>query len=351
MTPGNIVHVVGVGTIGEPLTGLLLQYRKELGIDEVSFYKHSPRLEDRPMIVALQRKGGKLAVAPEKKADFEKLGLHVAFTAEEAMKRASVIVDATPEDSGLENKEKHYTKLKDVKGFLAQGSEDGFGKQYAYGVNDKAITNADRFIHVVSCNTHNISVILKTLAFEGELSNLKAGRFICIRRSSDIGESKLSASPTLDKHKEAEGTHHAHDVANVFKTLGKDLNLWSSALKTNTQYMHTLWFNLELSEPITKEEAIRRIQANPLIAVTNKQSANEVFAWGRDQGPYGRILSQAVLSLPTLAVRGNEVFGFCFTPQDGNVLLSNIAAVTRLLHPEEWEKRMRAFDALIVKEI
>ena len=31
----RIVHVVGTGTIGEPLIGLLAIFRRELGIDEV----------------------------------------------------------------------------------------------------------------------------------------------------------------------------------------------------------------------------------------------------------------------------------------------------------------------------
>jgi hypothetical protein len=34
----RIVHVVGTGTIGEPLIGLLASFRKELGIDEVTFH-------------------------------------------------------------------------------------------------------------------------------------------------------------------------------------------------------------------------------------------------------------------------------------------------------------------------
>jgi glyceraldehyde-3-phosphate dehydrogenase (NAD(P)) len=40
---------------------------------------------------------------------------------------------------------------------------------------------------------------------------------------------------------------------------------------------------------------------------------------------------------PTLAVRrGRDVYGFCFTPQDGNSLLSSIAAALWLMEPD-WE--------------
>ncbi|MGH9361681.1 MAG: hypothetical protein ACRD2T_07170, partial [Thermoanaerobaculia bacterium] len=58
---------------------------------------------------------------------------------------------------------------------------------------------------------------------------------------------------------------------------------------------------------------------------------------GRDHGYYGRILSQTVVVTPTLMVRnGREVYGFCFTPQDGNSLLSSIAAALWHIDPE-WD--------------
>ena len=66
----NIVHVVGTGTIGEPLIGLLCDLRKKLGIDEVTFYKHSPVVTDRPKVSSLLRRGGSLAVRQEKMKDF-----------------------------------------------------------------------------------------------------------------------------------------------------------------------------------------------------------------------------------------------------------------------------------------
>jgi len=60
-----------------------------------------------------------------------------------------------------------------------------------------------------------------------------------------------------------------------------------------------------------------------------------VFSFGRDHGYYGRILSQTVVVTPTLAVRrAHEVYGFCFTPQDGNSLLSSMAAALWLIEPD-----------------
>ncbi len=37
MTAKRIVHIIGTGTIGEPLIGLLTDIKKQFGLDEVTF--------------------------------------------------------------------------------------------------------------------------------------------------------------------------------------------------------------------------------------------------------------------------------------------------------------------------
>ena len=123
-------------------------------------------------------------------------------------------------------------------------------------------------------------------------------------------------------------------------------------MKLNTQYMHSLHFALELDREIDLDEVRDRLAANTRIAVTHKKSANQVFSFGRDHGYYGRIMSQAVVALDTLAVRnGNEVVGFSFTPQDGNPLLSTVAAVLWYLEPEKLEERLDILRRYLYTEI
>ncbi|MEF8880135.1 MAG: hypothetical protein V5A64_07090 [Candidatus Thermoplasmatota archaeon] len=355
MSDGKIVHVVGTGTIGEPLIGLLCDAKKELGIDEITFYKHSPVLTDRPKIRGLTKRGAHLAVSDEKINDFQELGTEPMYEAEEAIKRADVVIDCTPKGTGLMNKEKYYTKYKDrVKGFLAQGSEFGFGKMYAVGINDGAIKPDDQFIHIVSCNTHNIAVLIKTLAIKGKKNNLKDGRFLCIRRASDISEAKkFIPSPTVGAHKDEKmGTHHAKDAYHLYKTLDMDLDVFSSAIKLNTQYMHSIWYDLKLKNKTDRDEVIQMFRDNPRVAVTHKKSTNTVFSYGRDHGHYGRILDQTVIVLPTVHVLDEkEVIGFCFTPQDGNSLLSSITATERFLYPETYKEKLKCLGAFLLQEV
>lgn len=352
----KIVHVVGTGTIGEPLIALFADKAKELGIDEVTFNKRTPQFTDRAKIQDLIRKGAKLAVSADAKAKFEELGMKVSYESEEAIKRATVVIDCTPEGTGAENKTKFYSKyVTPGRGFMAQGSEFGFGKPYARWLNESAIDPAkDQFTQIVSCNTHNISAVVNAVGLADGKDNLVEGSFVCIRRASDVYEDKSLGSPEVGSHKDEQyGTHHARDVAHLYKTLGLDLKLFSTAIKVPTQYMHTLYFDIRVKKPVTKDDIKKRFQTLPGLAVTHKKTANTVFAFGRDHGYMGRILNQTVLALNTVGVLegGKRVVGYCFTPQDGNSLLSSVAMTLRYLYPQDWEKRMAVFDRYLFREV
>lgn len=340
----KILHVVGTGTIGEPLIGMFTDFRDRLGFDEVTFHKRTPLADDRSRINHLINRGAKLATDDERRGAFEELGHHVSYSTNEALERASVVIDCTP--VGNKMKERYYSQLEGPMGFLAQGSEEGFGKPYARGVNDEALVpGEDRFLQVVSCNTHNITTLIKTLAEEedGSLS-LERGNFVCMRRANDITQiADFVPAPSVGKHEDPEfGTHHAKDANRVFKTLGHDLDLFSSAVKLNSQYMHSIRFELVFNRDYTMEEIHQRIKGNARVAVTDKCHANLIFSFGRDHGYYGRILSQTVIVLPTLTLRRKrELYGFCFTPQDGNSLLSSVAAALWLVDPDQTSVRER----------
>src|SRR5712691_10099059 len=203
MSAKRVVHVVGTGTLGEPLISLLLHLQRDLEIDELTFHKNRPLLDDRVKILTLIRRGAKLAVEAEKVAEFEKLGLHPTYTRQDALAQATVVIDCTAEGLGLQHQHDWYAHLPHARGFIAQGSEFGFGKMYAHGINDAALVpGTDRFLQVVSCNTHNLAVLLKTLALQDEApDNLLEGRFVCMRRATDLSQDKdFIPAPDVGKY-------------------------------------------------------------------------------------------------------------------------------------------------------
>ncbi len=353
----KIVHVVGTGTIGEPLIGLLCDFKENLGIDEVTFHKNTPLTTDKSKVVSLiNKRGARLTTHEDKFDGFNNIGLKAEFSTEEAINRASVVIDCTPSGFGHENKNKYYEKyLNNTLGFVAQGSENGFGKKYARGINDEAlISGEDKFIQVVSCNTHNLSTIVNTLGLDGDDENLIQGRFVLIRRSNDLSQSSsFVPSPQVGTHSnDVFGTHHAQDAYSLFNTLGLKLDLYSSAMKVNSQYMHILHFKLIVKEETSVPKIIDKLELNDRIALTDKVNANEVFSFGRDHGHFGRILNQAVVSVPSLSVKNkNEITGFCFTPQDGNSILSSLAITEWFLYPHSYEDKIQCLKPLFFDEV
>ena len=68
---------------------------------------------------------------------------------------------------------------------------------YARSINDSALVpGVDRFLQVVSCNTHNLAAIVATLGLDEEApDNLLEGRFLCLRRASDISQTDSFLPP------------------------------------------------------------------------------------------------------------------------------------------------------------
>ena len=352
----RIVHVVGTGTIGEPLIGLLCNFKNDLGIDEVTFNKYTPLTTDRSKVTNLLKRGARLSTNENKFDGFNDIGLKAEFTSEQAIERASVVIDCTPTGFGQKNKIEFYEKqLSSTLGFVAQGSEFGFGKMYARGINDSTLDyENDKFVQVVSCNTHNLAIIVKTLALSEGNDNLIEGRFNLIRRANDLSQtSNFVPSPQVGIHGDKIfGTHHARDAHLLFDTMNIKLNLFSSTMKLNTQYMHIQHFYLKVKKPTTMQSIISKFEKNDRIALTDKVNSNEVFSFGRDHGHFGRILNQSVVSVPSLNLRnGNEITGFCFTPQDGNSLLSSIAITEWFLYPNSYEDKIQCLKPLFFDEV
>ena len=106
----KIVLVVGTGTIGEPLIGLLAVLKNRLNIDEVMFYKRTPLIDEVAKVNSLCQKGAKLVVSDSQIAlKFEELGHKVSMNFREALEIADVVIDCTP--AGNVNKEKYLCRI------------------------------------------------------------------------------------------------------------------------------------------------------------------------------------------------------------------------------------------------
>ena len=344
------VLVIGTGTIGEPLIGLLAEHRESLGLDNVIFFKRTPLSEERGKVEALVRKGAKIVSTSDALSEFHQLGFKETTDVEQAYADSDVIIDCTP--SGNDNWDKVYSSLDQSKRFMAQGSEHGFGSFFAWGINNEILKEDSNKFLIASCNTHNIASIVKSFALDEE-RELVEGKFVCLRRANDVSQNdSFSPSPTITKHSNQEfGTHHARDVHELFAQEGKKLNLFSSAIKLPTQYMHTLWFSLTFKDVVQHEEIMENLDNSEFLMATEKMSSNKVFSFGRDHGYHGRLLSHGVVAEQSLHVKENTLTGYCFTPQDGNSILSSISAAEWFLYPHSYEDKIQCLSNLFFNNI
>ncbi len=355
------VLVVGTGTIGEPLIGMLARLKEKLDLGDVYFHKRTPLLDEIPKVKSLLGQGAKLIVDENRKDDFQSIDLEVAGTFSKTIESCKVVIDCTP--AGLQNKEAFYQNISPGALFVAQGSEKGFGTPYGFLLNDSAVNELDNndtnYVQVVSCNTHAISRLCKALSENGGYERFVSGDFVCIRRANDASQDNgFVPSPTAGSHGDAEfGTHHARDVHDLLTTVHGDIfkNVKSSAMKTNSQYMHTIRFNIEVSGIMTKQDVIEKFTVDKMVALTRHKSANRIFSFGRDHGFYGRIYNQVVVSVPSITVfhagENTHVVGFAFTPQDGNSLVSSAALAVAGVHGFNELPNFAAFNDMFHNEI
>ena len=312
------VLVNGIGNIGTTLLNLLIDFKEDLGISTIyALKKNKVDVWNQDELQLLNERG--IVLCSETNNSFKPLS--------EVIDRIDYIFDCNANGMGLKNKS-WYESLTHVKGFSSQGSEKGFGIPFMSNVNNNEIQN-QRFVQIVSCNTHSLSTIIQTLT-NNNLNDLISGDFVVVRRSEDIGNhQRLVSANVVSRHMQNDvGTHHAIDVKDLFETKGIHLNLQSSDITTPSQLMHTVRFSLKMKEKFDIEKMTQRLTENPYIATTSKFDSNVIFELGRRYSRYGRLYSHAILNWNNLLIdeKENMVKGWAFIPQEGNSLLSTIHA-------------------------
>ncbi len=347
----RIVHIIGTGNVGEPLIGLLADFRQQFGIDEVTFTKRSPLDYERAKVESLVRRGAQLCVDRDMQEEFVRQGHSPAYNTDEALERARVVVDCTPHAN--RNKAR-YLGMKDPAGFVAVGGTDfGFGKLYVSEINDSTLMpGEDRFIQVPGGNTHSLAYIIKLFGLDGDVNQVNNARFVCMRRSSDISLSRgFVPSPKVIPHDvERFGTHHAREAHYVFRTMGLDLTIRTSVVLIPTQHMHTIWFSLDMKRPLDETQVLERTYNSRICGRTDKQQAAQVLAFARDHGYRGRIFSRTVIPTRGLSCTNNHLDGFCFEP-DSTELLSALAAVIWFLYPNQVRQRQEVLAPFVFDEV
>jgi glyceraldehyde-3-phosphate dehydrogenase (NAD(P)) len=310
------VAVNGYGTIGKRVAdAVALQPDMEL----VGVTKTRPSFEARHA----EEKHYALYVAGDGKAsDFEAAGLRVAGTLKELLTKVDVVVDASPEKVGKENR-----KLYDAAGLRAvfQGGEKADVADASFNaLGNFAACRGKRTLRVVSCNTTGLARAAAVLEPTWGVEHWEA---TLIRRGADPAESKKGPingiMPTFQMP-----SHHGPDVRTIFP----ELSIATTAVVVPTTLMHVHSNFVRLKQAPADSAAVlaafRRTPRFRLFAPwEHADGTPQVMEYARDRGLGSSDMMENVLWEAGLRLDGRDVYFFQAIHQESIVVPENIDAI------------------------
>jgi len=314
------VGVNGFGTIGKRVADAVA---RQPDLELVGVAKTRPTFEARRAI----DRGYPLYVSgagsPEK---FEAVGLPVAGRLSELLAKVDVVVDATPEDVGRENR-----SLYDAAGVHAvyQGGEEADVAEASFS----ALANYDagrgkRSLRVVSCNTTGIARAASVLVPRWGVVHWNV---TLVRRAADPPESKRGPvngiMPTMEVP-----SHHGPDA----RTILPELPISTAAVVVPTTLMHVHVNHVRLARPpASTAELVAAFRATPRFHVfapwEGVDGTPQVMEFARDRAGVGRATNADMMENALwergIRLQGNDAFFFQAIHQESIVVPENIDAI------------------------
>ena len=219
------LFINGYGNIGKRLaTAVLLDNEMEL----IGVAKYTP--DDR----VHEALSNNLDVyVPKNRLNlFQKKGYEIAGTIDEACKQSDLILDASKEGGGFDNKRKFYRPLQ--KPAIFQGGEDRHGQYSVADMIHNSRVNYERasgkkYVIQGSCNVSGMGRLMQPL-IENYGKQIKRFDVTLIRRWADLEDLKeVKDSIEWDRN-----PHHQEDVKDFIPTA----NLFVDSLKVPSRMMH-----------------------------------------------------------------------------------------------------------------
>ena len=310
------VAINGYGTIGKRVADAVA---KQPDMEVVGVSKTRPNFEAERATA----KGFRLFVGGEGKAsDFDAAGLPIAGTVRDMLARADVVVDATPEKVGKENR-----ALYDAANLRAifQGGEKAEVAEVSFNaLGNYAAAKGKRRVRVVSCNTTGIS---RAVAVVLPKWGVERWDVTLIRRAADPAESKKGPIngilPTFQLP-----SHHGPDV----KTIFPGLPISTSAVIVPTTLMHVHANRVRLrTPPKDVAEFLSAFRTTPRFRVfapwEHVDGTPQVMEFARGRGIGSGDMFENVLWQDGVGLEGADAFFFQAIHQESVTVPENIDAI------------------------
>ncbi len=317
------VVVNGYGTIGKRVADAI-SLQDDMNL--VGVVKRSP---DYGALLAV-KKGYPLYI-PDSQLfeEFEKKGIKVAGTLEEALEKADVVVDSTPGGTGAKYKPLYekYPHLKQIfqGGEKANVAEKSFSTLCNY---NEAL--GSKSLRVVSCNTTGLLRLICTLR---KLAPIESVRAVMIRRAADPKEIKKGPINSIVLNPVELPSHHALDV----KTVVPDIDIVTAAVVVPTTLMHVHQVSVKFRTDVTKQDILSVLEESPRIVLVNSKktgikSTAQLIELARDLRERNDIQELVVFEDSIAVLNNREVLLFQAVHQESIVVPENIDAIRALFN-------------------
>ncbi|MCC6564087.1 type II glyceraldehyde-3-phosphate dehydrogenase [Candidatus Uhrbacteria bacterium] len=261
----------------------------------------------------------------ESVSDMERAGIRVAGTLEDALKKADVVVDATPKGIGAKNKILYDArKIKAV--FQGGESHELTGYSFVAQVNYEGAVGKTS-TRCVSCNTTGLLRVLSSFAERGLVKKVRASLF---RRATDPWESHRNGLVNTAVPERDIPSHQAPDVQTVIP----DMEIVTIAARApyTLSHLHTAF--IEFNDVVSRDDALRILHETPRVVFVRSDEGVEglhsTIEIVRDLGRPRADLWEVAVWEDSLAVEGNELMLVYQVHNEAIVIPENIDAIRAL---------------------
>ena len=317
------VAINGYGTIGKRIADALLK------MDDMNLIGVTKFTPDFSAMLA-NRKGIPIYTTEDRIEKFEEIGIKISGTVEELIKKADLVVDASPNKVGEKNK-----KMYEENGVKAifQGGE----KAHVADISFSALCNYEaalgkRFVRVVSCNTTALCRLICALKNSFKIEKVRA---VLVRRAADPHQIDKGPINALLPKPIRLPSHHGPDVQSVIP----DVDIVTTAIVAPTTIMHLHVVNIKFGENVNERDVIEVLRETPRILLINSEKTkikgtSQIIEFARDLGRIRYDLYENIVWEDSIKVVDGELWLVQAVHQEAIVVPENIDAIRAMMELE-----------------
>lgn len=265
---------------------------------------------------------------------FKDAGLPLAGSSDDMIKKADIVVDATPKGIGKENKSL-YEKLGKQAIFEGGESHELTGTSFNAAANfDEAI--GKKYVRVVSCNT---SALCRLVYAINTAFGIKKVQAVLVRRGGDPDDIKRGPINAIVPDPITLPSHHGPDV----QTVMPQIKITTAAMKVPTTLMHMHFVSFSVEGTPSHDQVVNALKKwNRLWLIPgwyNIKSTGDVMELGRVLGrPKSDMMENAIWE-DSVSVDGGDINLFQAVHQESDVIPENIDCIRAMTGIEKDKKK------------